>query len=93
MEVLYLIIEADSIEQYGRGEIVRIFDVEEKSRDGVFAKVVSVTEKAGVVISSKDVTTCHRLARGGNAQNGCLPSFSDVILKISWWRKRGVKKY
>ena len=50
VEVLYSIIEADSIEQYGRGEIVRIFGVEEKPGHDVFANVVSVAEKAGVVI-------------------------------------------
>ena len=50
VEVLYSILEADSIEQYGRGEIVRIFGMEEKPGDDVFSKVVSVAEKAGVVI-------------------------------------------
>ena len=43
------IIEADSIEQYGRRENVRIFGVQEEPGEDVFAKVVSVAEKAGVL--------------------------------------------
>ena len=42
------VIEADSIEQYGRRENVRIFGVVEEPGEDVFAKVVSVAEKAGV---------------------------------------------
>ena len=43
--------EAESIEQYGRRENVRIFGVEEEPGEDVFAKVVSNAEKAGVSIT------------------------------------------
>ena len=63
-EDLALIIEADSIEQYGRRENVRIFGVQEEPGEDVYAKVVSVVEKAGVQITANDVSTCHRLPGG-----------------------------
>ena len=59
------VIEADSIEQYGRREKFRIFGVVAESGEDVFAKVVSVAEKAGVSITKNDVSTCHRLPSGG----------------------------
>ena len=71
------IIEADSIEQYGRRENVRIFGVEED--EDVFAKVVSVAEKAGVkiiTITATDVSTCHHLPVGGK---GPKPLFAKFV--------------
>ena len=60
MEDLISVIEADSIEQYGNKENVRIFGVDEEPGDDVFPKVVSVAEKAGFVITSNDVSICYR---------------------------------
>ena len=73
------IIEADSTEQYGRRENVRIFGVEEEPDEDVFAKVVSVAEKAGVTIittTANDVSTCHRLPVGGK---GPKPLFAKFV--------------
>ena len=55
------VIEADSMEQNGRRENVRIFGVEEEPGEDAFAKVVSVAKKAGVSIIKNDVSICHRL--------------------------------
>ena len=52
-EDLFSVIEADSIEQYGSRENVRIFGVEEEPGEDVFANVVSVAEKACVSITKK----------------------------------------
>ena len=59
------VIEADSIEQYQRRENLRIFGVEEEPGEDVFAKVVSVAEKAGMSITKIDVSICHRSPSGG----------------------------
>ena len=69
------IIEADSIEQYGRGENVRIFGVQEEPGEDVHAKVVSVAEKAGVQITAIDVSTCHRLPGGGSGPKPLIANF------------------
>lgn len=69
------VIEADSIEQYGRRENVRIFGVEEEPGEDVFAKVVSVAEKAGVSITKNDVSTCHRLPSGGTGPKPLIAKF------------------
>ena len=69
------VIEADSIEQYGRRENVRIFGVEEEPGEDVFAKVVSVAEKAGVPITKNDVSTCHRLPSGGTGPKPLIAKF------------------
>ena len=52
-EDLSSVIEADSIEQYGRRENVRNFGVEEEPGEEVFANVFIVAEKAGVSIKKK----------------------------------------
>ena len=67
--------EADSIEQYGRRENVRIFDVEEELDEDVFAKVVSVAEEAGVTTTAIDCSTCHRLPSGGKGPKPLLAKF------------------
>ena len=59
------VIDAYSIEQFGGRENVRIFDVGEEPGEDVFAKVVSVAEKAGVSKTKNDVSICHRLPSGG----------------------------
>ena len=69
------VIEADSIEQYGRRENVRIFGVEEEQCEDVFAKVVSVAEKAGVSITPNDVSICHRLPSGGTGSKQLIAKF------------------
>ena len=61
---LFPAFDVDSIEQYGRRENVKIFGVEEETGEDVFAKVVSVAEKAGVSITKKDVSICYRLPSG-----------------------------
>ena len=74
------IIQAESIEKYGRKENVRIFGVEEQSDEDVFAKVVGVAEKAGVTITASVVSTCHRLQGGGE---GPKPLFAKFVRRDS----------
>ena len=74
-EDLAPIIEADSIEQYGRRENVRIFGVQEEPGEDVYAKVVSVAEKAGVQITANDVSTCHRLPGGVSGPKPLIAKF------------------
>ena len=74
-ENLAPIIEADSIEQYGRRENVRFFGVQEEPGEDVFAKLVSVAEKAGVQITANDVSTCHRLPGGGSGPKPLIAKF------------------
>ena len=62
---------------------MRIFGVDEEPGEDVFVKVVSVAEKAFVVSTSSEVSTCHRLTLEVKAQSRYLPSLSDVILNIS----------
>ena len=50
-----------SIEQYVRSENVSTFGLEKDADENVFAKVVSVAEKAGENITANDVSTSHRL--------------------------------
>ena len=69
------VIEADSIEQYGCRENVRIFGLEEEPGEGVFAKVVSVAEKAGVSITKNNVSICHRLPSGGTGPKPLIAKF------------------
>ena len=57
------VIEADSIEQNGRRGNERVICVEYGPGKDVFAKVVSVPEKAGVSMTKNDVSICN-----------CLPS-------------------
>ena len=57
-------IEANRNEQYGGIEKMRIFGIEEKPDEGVFAKVVSVAEEAGVTVTANDVGTYHSLSDG-----------------------------
>ena len=49
------------IEQYDCRENVRVFGVNKDPGADVFIKVVSVTEMTGVIITSNDICTCHRL--------------------------------
>ena len=58
------IIEVDSIDQYGRKEKVRMFGVVEEPGEDVFAKVVGVSEKAAVGLTTNDVDVCHSLPGG-----------------------------
>ena len=41
------------------------FGVDVEPGEDVFAKVLSLAEKGGVVITSIDVGTCHRVPSGG----------------------------
>ena len=83
-----LIIEADSIEQCGRRENVRIFGVEEEPDEDVFAKVVSVAEKAGVTIFARDVSACHRLPGGGKGQKPLIAKFVRWDTKHQFMKHR-----
>ena len=55
------IIEADGIGQYGRKENMRTFGEEVELKENVFAKVVSLAEKAELSIPGNYEITCHRL--------------------------------
>ena len=61
VENLLPINDTDNFEQSGWRENARIFGVEEEPDENVFAKVVSVIEKAGVTITAYDVSASHRL--------------------------------
>ena len=74
-EDLAPIIEADSIEQYGRRENVRIFGVQEKPGEDVYPKVVSVAEKAGVQTTANDLSTCHRSPGVGSGRKPLIAKF------------------
>ena len=57
---------ADSIEQYGRRDNVRIFGVKEEADEDVYQKVVDVAMKVGHQISKTDISICHRVPSGKN---------------------------
>ena len=59
----------------GEGRM-RIFGVQEEPGEDVYAKVVSVAEKAGVQITANDVSTCHRLPGGGS---GPKPLIAKIV--------------
>ena len=87
------VIEADSIEQYGRREKVKIFDVEEEPGGDVFAKEVSVTEKAGVSITKNDVSICHSLPSGGTGPKPLIAKFVKRETKYQLMKnKRNLEK-
>ena len=75
------IIEADSIEQYGRRKSVRIFGVEEEPDKDVFAKVVIVAAKRRVNITAKDVSTCHTFLSGGRGPKFLIATFVRRVTK------------
>ena len=85
-------IEADSIDQFGRRENVRIFGVEGEQVEDVLAKVVSVAEKAGVSITENDVSICHRLPSGGICPNPLIAKFVQRETKHHFMKnKRNLK--
>ena len=88
------VIEADSIEQNGRRETVRIFGVEEEPGEDAFAKVVSVAEKAGVSVTKNDVSICHRLPSGGTGPKPLIAKFVRRETKHQLMKnKRNIKKH
>ena len=94
MDDLSSVLEADSFEQYGRGEIVRIFGVDEYPCEDVFAKVVIVAERASVIIKSNDVSTCHCLPSGGKGPKPILSKFVRRDNKHQLMKKkRNLKKH
>ena len=52
---------ADSNEQYGRRDNVRIFGVKEETNEDVYQKVIDVAEKTGYQISKTDFSVCYRV--------------------------------
>ena len=54
---------------------MRFFGVEEESDEDIFAKVVSVAQKAGVTITANDVSTCQRLPGGGKRPKPLIAKF------------------
>ena len=52
---------ADSNEQYGRRDNIRIFGVKEEADEDVYQKVVDVARKVGHQISKTDISICHRV--------------------------------
>ena len=52
---------ADSNQQYGRRDNVRIFGVEEAPNEDVYQAVIDVAEKAGCQVSRADISICHRV--------------------------------
>ena len=49
--------------------------MEDEPGEDVFAKVVSVAEKAGVSITKNDVSICHRLPSGGTGPKPLIAKF------------------
>ena len=87
------IIEADSIEHYGRRESVRIFGVEEELDEYVFANLINVAEKAVVTISANDVSTCHRLPDGSKGPKPLIDKFARRDTKHQLMKhKRNLKE-
>ena len=52
---------ADSNQQYGRRDNVRIFGVEGAPNEDVYQAVIDVAEKAGCQVSRADISICHRV--------------------------------
>ena len=52
---------ADSNQQYGRRDNVRIFGVEEAPNEDVYQAVIDVAEKAGCQVSRADISICHKV--------------------------------
>ena len=69
------IIEAKSVEEYGRRKSIRILGVEEEPDEDVFATVISAAEKGGVTITANDVSTCHRQLGGGKGPTFLIAKF------------------
>ena len=66
--------------------------MEEEPGEDVFAKVVSVAEKAGVSITKNDVSTCHRLPSGGTGPKPLIAKFVRRETKHQLMRnKRNLK--
>ena len=70
--LLRLQYKADEIEQSTRRENLRISGLPEadgdETEDQLIAKVCDVAEKAGVDVSERDVSTCHRLGKRGEGK-------------------------
>ena len=69
------VVEADSTEPYGCRENVSIVGVDEEQGEDIFAKVVSVAEKAGASITKNDVSICNRLPSGGTGPKPLIAMF------------------
>ena len=52
---------ADSNGQYGRGDNICIFEIEEMNDKDVYERVVEVVNDVGVTISKHDISVCHHL--------------------------------
>ena len=52
---------ADSNQQYGRRNNVRIFGEEEVPNEDVYQAVIDVAEKAGCQVSRADISICHKV--------------------------------
>ena len=55
---------------------MRIFVEDEERDEDIFAKVVSVAEKAGVTITATYFSTCHRLPSGGKGPKPLITKFA-----------------
>ena len=71
---------------------MRIFGVQEEPGEDVYAKVVSVAEKAGVQITANDVSTCNRLPGGGSGPKALIAKFVRRDMKHQLMKnKRNLK--
>ena len=66
---------------------MRIFGVEEEPNESVFAKVVSVAEKAGATIFANYVSTCNRLPGRDKSAKPLIAKFvtrdtEDQLMKL-----------
>ena len=52
---------ADTVEQYGRRDNIRIFGVKENNDEDIYQEVINVAKSAGVNMNKSDISICHRV--------------------------------
>ena len=90
MEDLSSVIEAENIEKYVCMENMRTFGVNKEPDEDPFAKRVSVNEKAVVVRTSDDVSTCHRFPIRDKGPDPIIAKFVRRDAKRQLMKKKGI---
>nr|KAG5689649.1 hypothetical protein BaRGS_029888 [Batillaria attramentaria] len=77
---------ADSLEQYGRREIVRIVGMKEEEEEDVEGKVLKIFKDAGAEVDSSDISVVHRTGPKSSTARGRGPR--PILVKFVSRRKK-----
>nr|KAG5713451.1 hypothetical protein BaRGS_024999 [Batillaria attramentaria] len=77
---------ADSLEQYGRREIVRIVGMKEEEGEDVEGKVLKIFKDAGAEVDSSDISVVHRTGPKSSTARGRGPR--PILVKFVSRRKK-----